>query len=253
MSRKRKIVIIIACVVLMAGIGIMAFPYIQQWVYDKSARSIADEFDRWRQEQAEGTAGQGTDVPYLPDLYAAMQEYNIDLYENGQEGFRDAWSYQKPSFDLTEWGLEDGMVGYIDIPRMDVKLPIYLGATTENMKKGAVHLSQTSLPIGGVNTNCVLAAHRGYSGAAMFRDIEALKIGDEITITNLWETLSYRVVEYKAIRPNESDEVLIQEGRDLVTLITCHPYRHNYQRYVVYCERVDESRMDLIKGEKVRK
>ena len=244
----KRVFKIIACVLLIAGLAVIAYPHVQQWLYDKNARSIADEFDEWRQELreqaetegADGMDGQEESAPYLPDLYAAMQAYNLDLYENGQEGFRDAWSYQEPSFDLTEWGLEDGMVGYIDIPRMNVKLPIYLGATTENMKKGAVHLSQTSLPIGGENTNCVLAAHRGYSGAAMFRDIEALEIGDEITITNLWETMTYRVVELKVIRPNETDEVLIQEGRDLVTLITCHPYRHNYQRYVVYCERVVE-------------
>ena len=239
MSRTRKIVIIIASMVLIAGIGVMAFPYIQQWIYDKNARSTAGEFDEWRQELLEKADG-ATGVPYLQELYAAMQVYNLDLYENGQEGFRDAWSYQEASFDLMEWGLKDDMVGYINIPRMNVKLPVYLGATTENMKRGAVHLSQTSLPIGGENTNCVIAAHRGYSGAAMFRDIEALEIGDEITITNLWTTMTYRVAELKVIRPNETGEVLIQDGRDLVTLITCHPYRYNYQRYVVYCERVAE-------------
>ncbi len=233
--------ITIACVVLLAGIGIMAFPYIQQWVYDRNARGLIDEYDEWRQsltEQADEQTDTDEGILYLQELYAAMQAYNLDLYENGQAGFKDAWSYQVPSFDLTEWGLPDNMVGYIDIPRMNVKLPIYLGATTENMKHGAVHLGETSLPIGGESTNCVLAAHRGYSGAAMFRDIEKLEIGDEITIANLWETMTYRVAELKVIRPNETNEVLIQEGRDLVTLITCHPYRHNYQRYVVYCERV---------------
>ena len=240
MSKTRKIVIIISCVVLLAGIGIMAFPYLQQWVYDRSARSIADKFDQWRQEQVETADDTGERIPYLQELYAAMQAYNLDLYKNGQEGFRDAWSYQESSFDLAAWGVKDNMVGYIDIPQMNVKLPIYLGATTENMKYGAVHLTQTSLPIGGQNTNSVIAAHRGYSGAAMFRDIDILEIGDEITITNLWETMVYRVAEIKVIRPNETNEVLIQKGRDLVTLITCHPYRYNYQRYVVYCERVDD-------------
>ncbi len=242
----KRVFKIIACVLLIAGLAVIAYPHVQQWLYDKNARSIADEFDEWRQELreqaetegADGMDGQEESAPYLPDLYAAMQEYNLNLYENGQSGFRDAWSYQQPSFDLTEWGLADNMVGYIDIPQMGVKLPIYLGASTANMRKGAVHLSQTSLPIGGVNANSVIAAHRGSIHGAMFRDIEALEIGDEITITNLWETMTYRVAELKVIRPNETDEVLIQEGRDLVTLITCHPYRHNYQRYVVYCERV---------------
>lgn len=245
----RKVLKISACVLLVAGLIVLAYPHVQQWLYDRNARSIADSFDEWRQEMREeaereqpqdGTDAQGEEdsVPYLPDLYAAMQAYNLDLYENGQAGFRDAWSYQVPSFDLTEWGLDDNMVGYIDLPQMGVKLPIYLGASTANMRKGAVHLSQTSLPIGGENTNCVIAAHRGSIYGAMFRDIQKLEVGDEFTITNLWETMTYRVAELKVIRPNDTNEVLIQEGRDLVTLISCHPYPYNYQRYVVYCERV---------------
>lgn len=247
MSKRRKIVLMLAVITLLVGIGIMCYPYIQQWIYDRNARELIDEFDEWRQElqdneeenktnQEDGT--EAGNVLDLAGLYAAMQAYNKDLYENGQSGFRDAWSYQVPSFNLTEWGLPDNMVGYIDIPQMEVKLPIYLGANTENMRLGAVHLSQTSLPIGGENTNAVIAAHRGYSRAAMFRDIEKLQVGDEITVTNLWETMTYRVAEIKVILPTDTQEVLIQEGRDLVTLITCHPYRHNYQRYVVYCERV---------------
>lgn len=130
------------------------------------------------------------------------------------------------------------MAGSVEIPRMGVELPLYLGANEENMRLGAAHLSQTSLPIGGENTNCVIAAHRGYAMAAMFRDIEAMQEGDEVIVTNLWETLTYQVVETKVILPSDTEEVLIREGRDLVTLITCHPYGHNYQRYVVYCERV---------------
>ena len=121
---------------------------------------------------------------------------------------------------------------------MEVELPILLGANTENMKEGAVHLTETSYPVGGENTNCVLAAHRGSSRAAMFRDIEILEIGDEIIIRNFRETLTYRVAELRVISPTDVQELLIQPGRDLVTLITCHPYRHNDQRYVVYCERV---------------
>ena len=233
MSKARKVVLVLASITLLIGIGIMSYPYIQQWKYDKDARELIDKFDEWRQ-----TLSQEETALDLDGLYAAMQAYDQDLYENGQSGFRDAWSYQEPSFDLTEWGLPDNMVGYIDIPQMGVKLPIYLGASTENMRLGAVHLTQTSLPIGGENTNAVIAAHRGYSTAAMFRDIEKLQLGDEITVTNLWETMTYQVVEIKIIDPTDTQEVLIQQGRDLVTLITCHPYRYNYQRYVVYCERV---------------
>jgi len=121
---------------------------------------------------------------------------------------------------------------------MDLKLPLYLGATEENMRRGSVQLTETSLPIGGNNANCVIAGHRGYHGAAMFRDIEKLQLGDEIYITNPWDKLTYRVYELDIIDPTDTHKVMIQEGRDLVTLITCHPYRQNYQRYIVYAERV---------------
>ena len=84
----------------------------------------------------------------------------------------------------------------------------------------------------------MIAAHRGYAKTAMFRNIEKLETGDEIYIENFRERLVYKVAETRVIDPADIDQLLIQEGRDLVTLITCHPYRHNYQRYVVFCERV---------------
>ena len=174
-----------------------------------------------------------------PELFAAMQEYNENIYATGQSGLCDAWAYQQPSFNLTAYGVESNTIGVINIPAMNVELPIYLGATSENMAAGAVHLSQTSLPIGGENTNCVIAAHRGWYGAPYFRYIDILKIGDEVRITNLWETLTYRVAEVKIIDPDDIDEILIQPGRELLTLVTCHPYASGgLYRYVVYCERV---------------
>lgn len=236
----KKVVKATAVVLLVAGLALLAYPHVSQWLYDRSAGDLIQGFDEQMAGMRTGAEGGEKMPPYLPELYAAMQAYNQGIYENGQDGFKDAWSYQPASFDLSQWGFADNMAGYIHIPRMNVKLPLYLGASKENMKKGAVHLTETSLPIGGENTNCVIAAHRGYSGAAMFRDIEKLQVGDEVFLTNLWETLTYRVVETKVIRPNDVREVLIQPGRDLVTLITCHPYRHNYQRYVVYCERIDQ-------------
>ena len=103
-------------------------------------------------------------------------------------------------------------------------------------------LSETSIPIGGANTNAVIAGHRGWGGASYFRYITDLTLGDEVTITNLWETLRYRVVGTKVIEPHEIENILIQPGRDMVTLLTCHPYASGgKQRYLVYCERISES------------
>lgn len=188
------------------------------------------------------------------ELYEAMREYNQSIAENGQSGLTDAWAYEQSSVDLSEYGLYNAPVGVLRIPKMEVELPIYLGASKNNMSKGAGQLGQTSMPIGGTDTNCVIAAHRGYNGSPFFREIERLKIGDEVFIENLWETLTYRVSKTEVISPDEIDKVLIQAGKDMVTLITCHPYTHNYQRYVVYCERVldDEKNKDGIEEDNVK-
>ena len=177
--------------------------------------------------------------PDYTELLELMQAYNEQIWEEGQSGLVDAWSYEQAAVDLSGYGIEDGVIGYITIPAMDSEMPIYLGATEENMSKGVVNLGETSLPIGGENTNCVLAAHRGYSGIAFWREIEKIELVDYVYITNLWETLTYQVCGIEIIDPDEMDKVLIQEGRDMVTLVTCHPYRgHGAYRYVVYCERV---------------
>ena len=102
-------------------------------------------------------------------------------------------------------------------------------------------LSGTSVPIGGSSTNAVIAGHRGWGGAAYFRYITELAIGDEVIITNLWERLRYQVVGTKIIEPHEIENIFIQPGRDMVTLLTCHPYASGgKQRYLVYCQRIPE-------------
>ena len=114
----------------------------------------------------------------------------------------------------------------------------YLGASDAHLAAGATVLGSTSAPIGGDSTNCVIAGHRGWRGADYFRHIDKLAVGDEVRITNLWETLTYTVADIQIIQPHEVDKIKIQQGRDLLTLLTCHPYASGgRQRYVVYCER----------------
>ena len=105
------------------------------------------------------------------------------------------------------------------------------------MVQGGALLGQTSMPLGGENTNTVIAAHRGYYGAEMLRNVQQIQIGDKITMTTPWDTLVYRVCELKIIQPDDINAVLIQPGRDLLTLTTCHPYTQNTQRYLVIAER----------------
>ncbi|MCD7806789.1 MAG: class C sortase [Lachnospiraceae bacterium] len=177
----------------------------------------------------------------LDGLLAAMQDYNQALIDHGQR-LTDAWSYEQEPIRLSDYYLENNIAGYIQIPDMEVTLPLYLGANADNLKSGAAVLSQTSMPIGGASTNCVIAGHRGYSGMAFFRDIEKLTYGSVVYITNPWETLTYRVTGMRLVEPDDVDSVLIQEGKDMVTLITCHPYMSGGQyRYLVYCQRADDA------------
>ena len=244
-------IILIALMVLLFlfGLAVFLYPYINKAVVDTTLRNDAQEFiDRvttelWEEEQLHEELENGPEPTELPhkDLLEAMQAYNEQIYWEEQEGLCDPWSYQQPSFTLGDYGLEDEVFGVISIPKLDLEMPLYLGATYQHLADGAAHLSQTSLPIGGNNTNCVIAGHRGWKGASYFRYITELEPGDEVTITNLWGSLTYEVTETKIIQPNDVEKIHIQDGRDLITLLTCHPYASGgKQRYLVLCDRVLE-------------
>ncbi len=236
----RKLIRIIAVILLIVGIGFFAYPIALRVVFNMQANQAIDQFEQLKTDelQTDNTAPNDGGFPYA-ELRKAMFDYNEKLYLSGQSGLIDQLSYEKPDFLLSDYGINSDILGYITIPAIDVKLPIYNGASEENMAKGATYLANTSLPVGGSNTNCVIAAHTRYKGIHMFKRITELKSGDEIYITNLWETLVYKVVEAKIIDPNDSKNIYIQANKSLVTLSTCHPYPYNYQRYLVYAELVE--------------
>ena len=231
--RGHRVEYIVALTIIgfLIGLGIFLYPHISSWMINNEVRDAIEEFKT------------NSSLAYSKQkdaLYQAMMAYNETLYLSGQSEISDAWTFKQEEFKFNDYDYKNNAVATITIPKMELEMPIYLGATKENMSRGIVNLGNTSLPIGGKNTNCVLAGHRGYRGAAFFRNIEDLQIGDEIIIDNYWEQLKYNVYEIKVIYPTESEQVLIQEGKDMLTLITCHPYRNNYQRYVVYCRRSNE-------------
>lgn len=245
MGGLKAIIIFIAVAVFLVGFAICAFPFIQNIVMDSELKQDAQSF----LDRLGPTAAEDPTAPMEPTspsrkyklLWDDMVAYNHRLWEEKQSGLCDSWAYQHPSFILDEYGLEDEVFGVISIPALDLEMPLYLGATPTHTAKGAAHLSQTSLPIGGINANCVIAGHRGYFGADFFRYITELEPGNKVIITNLWETLTYTVTDTQIIMPNEVDQILIREGRDMITLLTCHPYASGgKQRYLVFCDRVTE-------------
>ncbi len=242
-GKLRGLLITVMLLVFLAGLVSILYPYIWGAAVDSSIASTAKDFlDREEPELPATTviidSVEPEKVKPYPELWEDMVRYNQSIAAQGQSGLSCAYDYQKASFRLADYGLPDEIFGVLSIPAIDLEMPIYLGATEKHMADGAAHLSQTSLPIGGMDTNCVIAGHRGYGGASYFRYLDKLHVGDRVSVTNLWETLTYRVCEIRVIDPSDVEEILIQPGRELLTLLTCHPYASGgRQRYVVYCER----------------
>ncbi len=244
---KRTVLIIFAMLLLLCGIGVLLYPTFhrerQAAQSEQAVQTFLKECERTpalphTEKVNEPQRAERPEPPYA-ELLHAMQNYNAELYANGQAGLADPRAYTAEVFDLAAYGLEDDTIAVLTIPKMNLQEPVYLGATSTHLNQGIAQLSGSSMPIGGENTNCVLAGHRGWNGALFFRHIDVLEIGDEITLTNLWKTLTYRVAEIKIIQPSQAEEILIQPGRDLLTLLTCHPYGSGGRcRYAVYCERV---------------
>lgn len=247
MSTWRRILIIIMLLLFAAGLAVFLYPHIQGSITDHHMEERAQEvIEHIRAQESEPkeiiyapkeTPSEVTERDHL-ELWEAMIAYNETIWEQRQSGLCDPWAYEQPSFTLGDYGLEDEAFGVLSIPAIDLRMPLYLGAGYDHMAAGAAHLSQTSLPIGGGNTNCVIAGHRGWGGASYFRYLPDICPGDTVYLINLWETLAYTVTDTKIIDPNDVEDILIRPGRDMLTLLTCHPYASGgKQRYVVYCER----------------
>lgn len=225
----RKTSLVLAMLLAVAGICVMLWPIFAGYKLQTDTNTAVQSFlEEQKPEQR------------YPELLAALQEYNRQICTEKQCNLVDLEACEEPAADLTAYGIEDEILGVLEIPAMELTMPVYLGASDDHLAAGAAVLGNTSVPIGGANTNCVIAGHRGWKGADYFRHIDRLAVGDEVRITNLWETLTYTVADIQIIQPHEVDKIKIQSDRDLLTLLTCHPYASGgRQRYVVYCERTE--------------
>ena len=224
----RKTSLVLAVLLAVAGTCVMLWPVFTGQRLQADTDAAVQEFLVERNEPEQ----------QYPELLAELQAYNQRIYTEKQSGLVDLKACEEPAVDLTAYGIDDEIIGVLEIPAMELTMPIYLGASDDHLAAGAAVLGSTSAPIGGDNTNCVIAGHRGWRGADYFRHIDRLQAGDTVQVTNLWETLTYTVADIQIIQPHEVDKIKIQQGRDLLTLLTCHPYASGgKQRYVVYCER----------------
>jgi sortase A len=133
----------------------------------------------------------------------------------------------------------DGIMGYVQVPKIGIKIPIFHTTGDEVLQIGAGHLEGSSLPVGGESTHAVISAHRGLPSASLFTDLDKMEIGDYFFLNVLDETLAYEVDQILVVEPDETDALAVTDGEDLVTLLTCTPYAVNTQRLLVRGHRVE--------------
>ncbi|MBR3511612.1 MAG: class C sortase [Clostridia bacterium] len=224
MSKKK----IFGIVFILIGIILLIIPLIVRLKTDKTISTKVELYEN-KLKQIE--------VAKDSPLYTYLKGYNNSLLENGQQ-LKDAFSSQDTFIDLTSFGIENNVIGTLKIDKLNLYVPIYVGATDVNLNNGVCIISGTSMPLGEINSNVVIAGHRGLIRHQMFRRINTLENGDLINVNTPFGDFVYKVYDTKIILPDEIENIFIQKDRDIITLVTCHPYRVNTHRLLVYAERV---------------
>ncbi len=189
----------------------------------------------------------GVDENEITKQLEQAGRYNQKLYEEGSVDLKD---YER---ELNLLG--NGIMGSVEIPKIDLKLPVYHGTSEEVLAVGVGHLKESSLPVGGESTHSVLTGHRGTPNAQLFTRLDELEEQDVFFINVGQDTLCYRICNIQTVRPEETEIIGIQKGKDLVSLVTCTPYGLNTHRLVITGERELEETQVIkhIKGNKLSK
>ena len=235
---------------MLVGLALLCGPFLlgtrEEWVQKQAVETFyqekqaAQSASQDKQPVTEETVPESTEPRDL--FYEKAKAYNESLVKNGQDGMRSRADVESFALSALDFGYSENLIGTLEIPRMEIELGLYLGADGENMAKGAAVFGMTSLPLGGDSENTAIAGHRGWRGSPMFRDIQLLQMDDPIYITTPWDTLTYRVCEIRIVTPEDNSWCRIQPGRTLISLMTCHPYGQNYQRYIVFAELSPEDK-----------
>ena len=219
--------------IFLAGAGVMFYP------------TFSELWNGYRNQQLVSSYSEAVDTMEPEDFSAIWAEARAYNAEHTVNSIVDAFDEEENDYVLSHpydqvlnpTGNE--IMGYIEIPKINVRLPIYHGIGTEALENGCGHIEGTSLPIGGVGTHAVLSAHRGLPSAKLFTDLDQVKVGDLFFIKVLDEKLAYKVDQILTVLPEETDDLAIEPGRDLLTLVTCTPYGVNSHRILVRGERTE--------------
>lgn len=237
---KRKIAVCMIVLFILIGIGIMLFPLISSLYADQNHTQAIRMYD---------TSISEMERPELILARSKAESYNVSLQQivSSENPFTDDFKDQNDGYYELLNIRGDGIMGYVRIPSIEVSLPIYHGTDDQQLSKGAGHLINSSLPIGGSSTNTVISAHTAYTKSTMFDRLTELKVGDMFYLHVLDEVLAYEVELSEVVKPHETDLFRIVEGKDLATLVTCYPYGVNSHRLIVRGIRVEyEKEIDTV-------
>lgn len=231
---KKKAGNLVIGIIFLAGLSLLLYPFVaNQWNNYRQKQLISG----YEQVVSDKEAAEGIDYDaerkkaedyneallpcVLPDSFALAESSGVD-----------------PVYMNTLNIAGDEMMGSVEIPKINIKIPIYHTTEEDVLNKGAGHLEGSSLPVGGANTHAVISAHRGLPSASLFTDLDQLKEGDHFLIHVLNETLCYEVDKISVVKPEDTSALAVEDGQDLVTLLTCTPYGVNTERLLVRGHRV---------------
>lgn len=237
-SLGQRITTIVVTLVLIAGIGLLAYPTVSDWWNSfHQSRAISSYIETVNELSPEEYARIWNDaVEYNESLLTHIQTFSLD-------------AEQKADYE-SQLNIEgNGIMGYIEVPIINVKLPIYHGLEESVLQIAIGHMEDTSLPVGGECTHCVVSGHRGLPSATLFTNLDKMEEGDLFMFHTLNETLTYEVDQIRIVEPTDTKDIQIVPGEDLATMVTCTPYGINSHRMLVRGHRVPNVNVDKMAAE----
>lgn len=231
---KKKLNIIVIAVLFLAGLSVLLYPFVaNQWNSYRQSKLMSNYQEGVAEKDANG------EIDYEAE-WAKAKAYNDNLMPMIlPDSFAVAEASDRDEAYMNCLNINgDEIMGIVEIPKIDVELPIYHTTDEDVLEKGAGHLEGSSLPVGGESTHAVISAHRGLPSATLFTDLDQLEKGDHFLLHILDDTLCYEVDQINVVKPDETELLSVVEGEDLVTLLTCTPYGVNTHRLLVRGHRV---------------
>lgn len=244
---KKKLSIVLAGILFLAGLSLLLYPLVaNQWNNYRQSKLISEYETVVKDESRKGT------INYQKEWDRAHAYNQALLPSILPDSFAIAAASDEPGEEYMSCLniLTDEMMGYVEIPKINIKIPIFHTTSEEVLSKGAGHLEGSSLPVGGENTHSVISAHRGLPSASLFTDLDQLEDGDHFLIRVLDQTLCYEVDQIHIVEPENTSDLAVEPGQDLVTLLTCTPYGVNTKRLLVRGHRVPYEEETIEKEEK---